>query len=157
MPGILRFRVPANENIRKEMGSNPNLSNVEKFNTPLSINEMNEFYDWAKSKYGNEDEILRQMGSYDLQGAWRAMKSGQIKEDPATGHLPDTYKKPNHITFSNESIYSNEKTPGGQWSQTDGKWQYAPSEYTKKLHGEKAIQSYFQKYEPDSILINKTK
>lgn len=157
MSEILKFRTPVSKTIRKEMMDNPRLSNLENFNTPLSINEMNEFNKWASSKYGNSDEVLRQMGDYDLQGAWRDMKAGKIKEDPATGHLPDTYKKPNHITFSNESIYSNEKTPGGQWSQVNGKWQYAPSEYTKKLHGDKSLQSYFQKYEPDSILINKNK
>jgi hypothetical protein len=28
-------------------------------------------------------------------------------------HFPDTYKTPLHPTFSNESIYSNDFTPGG--------------------------------------------
>lgn len=30
-------------------------------------------------------------------------------------HFPDTYKKPNHPTFSNESIYSTPENPGGFW------------------------------------------
>lgn len=31
------------------------------------------------------------------------------------GHFPDTYKLPNHETFSNESIYANSLRPGGNW------------------------------------------
>lgn len=31
------------------------------------------------------------------------------------GHFPDTYKRPNHQTFSNESIYSIPENPGGSW------------------------------------------
>ena len=30
-------------------------------------------------------------------------------------HFPDTYKRPNHKTFSNESIYSTRENPGGIW------------------------------------------
>lgn len=30
-------------------------------------------------------------------------------------HFPDTYKRPTHPTFSNESIYSTRKNPGGSW------------------------------------------
>ncbi len=31
-------------------------------------------------------------------------------------HFPDTYKRPSHPTFSNESIYSTPENPGGSWS-----------------------------------------
>lgn len=30
-------------------------------------------------------------------------------------HFPDTYKRPNHKTFSKESIYSTKENPGGTW------------------------------------------
>jgi len=30
-------------------------------------------------------------------------------------HFPDTYKRPNHKTFSTESIYSTKENPGGTW------------------------------------------
>lgn len=32
------------------------------------------------------------------------------------GHFPDTYKRPNHETFSDESIYSTPENPGGHWN-----------------------------------------
>ena len=48
-------------------------------------------------------------------------------------HFPDTYKRPSHPTFSNESIYSTPENPGGQWGGPDGetynpkgKFQYNP-------------------------------
>lgn len=31
------------------------------------------------------------------------------------GHFPDTYKLPGHPTFSNESVYTDKKNPGGEW------------------------------------------
>ena len=50
-------------------------------------------------------------------------------------HFPDTYKLPEHPTFSDESIYSNENTPGGRWHENysnSGRWVYEPSEYTRQ-------------------------
>ena len=44
-------------------------------------------------------------------------------------HFPDTYKRPSHPTFSNESIYSTPERPGGSWKgesySPHGKFQYA--------------------------------
>jgi hypothetical protein len=82
------------------------------------------------------------MGSYDLQGAWKDIKAGKLKFDPQTGHLPDTYKKPNHITFSNESKYSDGKTfIGGKWEEypqptpSGKKWKFKVSPQTLNLYG----------------------
>lgn len=44
---------------------------------------------------------------YDLRGAF-----SEGADRDANGHLPDTYKKPNHPTFSNESIYAKYGNPG---------------------------------------------
>lgn len=56
---------------------------------------------------------------YDLRGAF----SEGTDRDPS-GHLPDTWKKPNHPTFSNESIYAKYGNPGhwngDQFVQPDG-------------------------------------
>jgi hypothetical protein len=48
---------------------------------------------------------------YDLRGAWKAgLKPGD------DGHWPDTFKRPNHPTFSNESKYAdNEGAKPGRW------------------------------------------
>ena len=51
--------------------------------------------------------------SYDLEKAYGDLPYSQMKRfAESEAHLPDTYKKPNHPTFSNESIYHNDKTPG---------------------------------------------
>ena len=78
------------------------------------------------------------------------IKNKKIDFDPETGHLPDTYKKPNHITFSNESRYANGQ--GGEWIQTPNGWQFTPSEQTLNRYGKEKLKNYFLNYEPNSIL-----
>ncbi len=41
-------------------------------------------------------------------------------------HFPDTYKRPNHKTFSTESIYSTKENPGGIWRGEEFIPQYNP-------------------------------
>lgn len=45
---------------------------------------------------------------YDLHGAFEA----GVKPDSVTGHWPDTFKKPNHPTFSDQSQYAEYGKPG---------------------------------------------
>lgn len=71
--------------------------------TPLTPDEEATFGKW-KSQYAPKDSG----GDYDLRGAFKA----GIKPDPQSGHWPDTYKKPNHPTFSDESQYSKQGNPG---------------------------------------------
>lgn len=94
---------------------------------------------------------LQDIGSkvdYDYEGA----KAAGVQPDER-GHLPDTYKLPNHMTFSDESKYSNDQTPGGHWEQgEDKKWTFTPSEFNLKQHSAEELKDYFSKYEPDSTL-----
>jgi hypothetical protein len=79
----------------------------QKYETKLTPAEEAEFYKW-KQKYAPKDSGE----DYDLRGAFR---SG-LKPDPDTGHWPDTYKKPNHPTFSDQSIYAKERPDlAGRW------------------------------------------
>ena len=73
------------------------------FNTKLTPAEENSFKAW-KAKYAPKDSGE----DYDLRGAFKA----GLKPDPKTGHWPDTFKKPNEPTFSNESIYAAYGKPG---------------------------------------------
>jgi len=61
---------------------------------------------------------LQSTEDYDLQGYYK--KYGD-KAIGANGHLTDEFKKPNHPTFSNESIYYNDKTrnKAGFWTDND--------------------------------------
>jgi hypothetical protein len=63
----------------------------------------------------------------------------------------DTFKKPNHKTFSTGSVYHNEKTPGGEWTQipnTDN-WTYKPSDWQLSQPGyhKELTQNYWPNYE----------
>jgi hypothetical protein len=136
-----------------KMSDDPSLRYVSQYNTGLSKPELEEFKQWAKKQYGSLDEALYEMGAYDLQGAWKAMKGKEIDYDPNTGHLPDTYKKPNHITFSDESRYHNAKDmQGGTWTEVNGRWKFKPAKGTIDLYGKEQLQRYFQEYEPDADL-----
>ena len=79
---------------------------MPKYDTPLTPDEEKKFQSW-KRKYAPRDSGQ----DYDLRGAY---KEG-LKPDPKTGHWPDTYKKPNHPTFSDQSKYASPRNPGGHW------------------------------------------
>jgi len=85
------------------------------FNTPLSPEQEMDFQVW-KNRYAPRDSGA----DYDLRGAYLA----GLKPDPKTGHWPDMFKKPNHPTFSDQSIYA------AQAPWLAGRWQgdtYVPS------------------------------
>lgn len=75
----------------------PTFSAPETFDTKLSPDEASKFQQW-KEKYAPNDTGE----DYDLRGAFKA----GLKPDAKSGHWPDTFKKPNHPTFSNESQYA---------------------------------------------------
>lgn len=74
--------------------------------TFLTPEEEQKFKSW-KQQYAPHDSGA----DYDLRGAFKAgLTPG------ADGHWPDTYKKPNHPTFSDQSIYSSlSGTKPGSW------------------------------------------
>lgn len=91
------------------------------FNTTLRPTDEVAFQAWAKQASTDQGrDVLGDLYNYDLRGWW---KDGDGRA--ANGHLTDAYKKPNHPTFSDQSVYSNGANRGGQWTQTpDGSWQY---------------------------------
>lgn len=116
---------------------------TEKFNTSLPKDSEAQFQRWLEKNNKHSD-----LFDYDLRGAWQAGVTG------GDGHLPDTYKKPNHPTFSSESQYNSQMTPGGQWEKSkDGKWTYKPSPLNLQMYGPDGLQEYFQRVEPDSTLL----
>lgn len=110
-------RKKAELGVEKEMGAgdfkpNPKTTGARgtketNFDTPLSPDDETSFQAW-KAKYAPQDSGF----DYDLRGAFKA----GLAPDPSTGHWPDTFKKPNHPTFSNQSIYAVD-APGmaGSW------------------------------------------
>ena len=101
-------------------------STVDTFNTELSEEEERQFRLWllnSRRKYGID--LTPDLEVYDLRGYWKSKDPGMDAFAQRKGHAPDTYKKPSHPTFSNESIYSSDKLPGGSW---DGE-KFTPAEW----------------------------
>lgn len=104
--GVGAAEVRELEGLRKE--KTQHLSQAEgQYDTQLSEAEETAFKAWKKKWAPNDSGA-----DYDLRGAFR---SG-FKPDPDTGHWPDTYKKPNHPTFSDQSIYAKDRPDlAGRW------------------------------------------
>jgi len=117
-----------------------------KYDTPLTEKQWNDYQDWAKKSGKNPAEEER---DYDLRGFYlthpEPMKPGE--------HGKDTFKKPWHPTFSDESKYSTPENPGGKWEQKGNDWHFRPSSTNLKYRTREQLQHYFDKYEtPDTHL-----
>jgi hypothetical protein len=78
-----------------------------KYDTPLSPDEEGQFQTWKAQNAPRDSGV-----DYDLRGAFKAgLKPAE------NGHWPDTFKKPNHPTFSNESKYAvgEDAAKAGRW------------------------------------------
>jgi len=71
--------------------------NDVRWNTALTVDQESKYVTWKSENAPSDSGI-----DYDYRGAFLA----GILADPNTGHWPDTFKKPNHPTFSNESKYA---------------------------------------------------
>ena len=69
----------------------------------------------------------------------------------ANGHAGDTYKKPNHMTFSNQSKYDgSEGIKGGKWSVRGGQDVFTVSKTSRK--SKERMKEYFDRVEPGVLL-----
>lgn len=80
---------------------NPNLASKDK-----------DFQKWytANTLEGQRGIPYSDKLDYDYFSFFKNQAKGSIQD-----HFPDTYKRPNHKTFSIESIYSTPENPGGRW------------------------------------------
>lgn len=91
----------------------------------------------------------RDWRDYDMRGAFK-----QGIQPGENGHFPDTFKKPNHPTFSNESVYhGKDGNFGGSWMQQGEGWQFTPGPTNLKLHGIDGLNSYLQQSDPTVTLV----
>lgn len=80
---------------------------MSQFETKLTPQEEAAFWQW-KQQFAPHDSGT----DYDLRGAFKA----GLTPNPQTGHWPDTYKKPTHPTFSDQSIYAQDRPDlAGHW------------------------------------------
>lgn len=113
------------------------------YNTPLSPQEEARFQAWVKAS-GRERDLY----DYDLRGAWK-----KNTKAATNGHLPDTWKKPNHPTFSRESIYSGPYATGGEWAPLpNNQWQFNATDDNLRYRSPQELQQYFKQVEPGNLL-----
>lgn len=95
------------------------------FDTQLSPEEEQAFGSW-KQEFAPKDSGQ----DYDLRGAFKA----GLKPDPKTGHWADTFKKPNHPTFSDQSQYAKDRPDlAGTWKGEE----YVPPAGVVEIDGKK--------------------
>jgi hypothetical protein len=134
-PKTLYMGDPVVENaIDKTLGrqrQDPEMMFKDKYNTELTKEEQKDFDKWvAKESKQQGRDIIMDKGAYDIQGFW---KSGDWKKRDADNHGTDTWKKPNHPTFSNQSKYNGEGGwYGGNWTEDAG---YQPSKQSLNNYG----------------------
>lgn len=88
---------------------------------------------------------------YDYD-AWQKANPG-VEMAPGQ-HYPDTYKLPNHMTFSDESIYHGGENQGGHWGTDDkGRDTFTPGPTNLQNHSIEEMQDYFKRVEPNGVLI----
>lgn len=121
---------------------------TDQYNTKLSKEEEVDFQEWVMLESDRQGrDVGKDLYDYDLRGLWKEGKGF----DAENGHAQDTYKKPNHMTFSDQSKYNGaEGVKGGKWSERDGQNVYTVSKTSRKSK-ERLIQ-YFEKHEPGVIL-----
>lgn len=128
------------------------------YNTPLTPAEEASFQRWRAQLASNpRTSDLANESDYDLRGAWKANAHAA-----ANGHLPDTWKKPNHPTFNSQSIYSGPATQGGAWvdpvdpqleRRGKGYTYFASPDQQRYGWGSDALQNYFRQVEPGNALV----
>lgn len=136
----------------------PGYVNPDKYDTKLDVQQENSFRNWLyhKSKNAGKNKAM-DMKDYDMKGYWK--ENVGINPSVAThlnstaktnNHGPDTYKKPNHPTFSKDSKYSGvDGYEGGVWTKDS----FTPSPEMKKRADKKGLFNYMKSREPGVELI----
>ena len=124
----------------------------DQYNTPIPAEKYTDFMRWSEQESARRGRnIMADMEDYDVQGFWL---NGDWKKQGIGGHATDKWKKPNHPTFSTESIYHNQNGyKGGTWKIKNGKTFYTPSQTNIQFYGKQGLFNYFREVEPDSILV----
>jgi len=94
---------------------------------------------------------------YDMRGYFRDQmeEKGSFTKNAEGQHYPDTYKKPNHPTFSEESIFHGMNGhEGGRWEKnSDGSFTFFAGPTNLKNHTPDSLIDYFSKYEKGNKLV----
>lgn len=79
------------------------------------------FNDWANKASAYKGIKIKGDPTYDYKGWYNEdpNRAYALLNDDPSAHFSDKYKTPYHPTFSDQSVYSNAKHPGGTWGRRD--------------------------------------
>lgn len=119
---------------------------TDRYNTKLSEPDEKLYQLWLKTLPKEQQNTY----DYDMRGAWQA---GEGQWD--NGHFTDRFKKPNHPTFSSESVYNGiDGQYGGEWLNISGRDVFVPSETNLAQNDSEWLRKYFAEVEPSALLMN---
>ena len=127
---------------------------TNKFNTALPPEQETKFQAWMKDRKNAVGGLVaNDLADYDVRGRWQQLEAmspeEKAKAEAPGAHGPDTWKKPSHITFSNESKYHGiEGHEGGTWGKEGDQDTFTPGPSNLKIHGQENLQKYFTEREP---------
>jgi hypothetical protein len=123
----------------------------DKYNTPIPPDLMPDYLRWVQQQSQKKGYDVRlDAKSYDIQGLFMALHKGEKGlYDEKTGHSTDRFKKPNHISFSNESMYAKDGLEGGKWTYTDKGTEFTPGKTNYIYNQANDIFKYFREREPN--------
>lgn len=121
-----------------------------RYNTALSPQDEAMFQAWSTDESKRQGRnILNDLYDYDLRGLWNS--GGGFGGE--NGHAGDTYKKPNHPTFSDQSQYNGvDGYVGGVWEETPQGMTYTAA--GSNMYPPQELQRYFDRAEPGVRLTN---
>lgn len=143
------------------------------FNTPIGgdlSKETGDYFKWiGRQQVITGRDLEKDRFNYDVQGFYKSTGGADLEKGK---HMTDEFKKPNHPTFSDESIYHEPngrdvsaedsstgeafhyKAQGGHWDKNDeGKDTFTPGSANLKMYDTQGLIDYFKDNEPDSQLI----
>lgn len=125
---------------------------TDRYNTQLTPEEEAQYQAWGRQQAALTGRNPAQdTFDYDMRGFWKS--GGQFA---ANGHAGDTFKKPNHPTFSTFSQYNGvDGHQGGTWGggQNGQPWTFTPSQTNLQMIGAEDLQQYFQQRESANKLV----
>ena len=79
------------------------------------------FNDWANKASAYKGIKIKSDPTYDYKGWYNEdpNRAYALLNDDPSAHFDDKWKTPYHPTFSDQSVYSNAKHPGGTWGRLD--------------------------------------
>jgi hypothetical protein len=134
------------------MPDDDDLDYTDKYNTSLPPQQERQFQAWtSQQSQAVGRNVSNDLYDYDMRGWWQESGGADLKG----GHLTDTYKKPNHPTFSTFSKYHGvDGNEGGQWAtKPDGSWSFTPGKTNLQNFSPDELQSYFGKVEPGNQVV----